>query len=179
MLSNNPIPPQSAAPVSGAPVPSAPSAGTGGQAQGPDPTVPDLSTADPIPNPIPVPNVQSSWWRFWERSTDERNQLEKDGSQSHNIRRIAAYGALLLATMMYIGAFVVLGVALGFIPTMVKIKELEWHILATMLVPLFTVPTVLIVGVLKVTTRTQDDVPQSVQEALGKMVEKVFDKLTD
>lgn len=123
--------------------------------------------------------MQTSWWRFWESSADERNQLEKDGSQSHNIRRIAAYGALLLATMMYIGAFVVLGVALGFIPTVEKFKELDWHILATMLVPLFTVPTVLIIGVLKVTTRTQDDVPQSVQEALGKMVEKAFDKLTE
>lgn len=80
---------------------------------------------------------------------------------------------------MYGSALGVLGAMLGFIETPNKKVNFEWHELATMLVPLFTVPTVLLIGVLRMTSRTQEEVPKSAQEALGQMFQKIFDKLTD
>ena len=54
-----------------------------------------------------------------------------------------------------------------------------WHIVVAVLVALFTVPTVLVIAILKVTSPNQStEMPASVYEALGKMVEKAIDKIT-
>lgn len=170
----SPFPPPSPAPTT--PTPPATIHHAGGL---PPPSGQVSGPAVAITNPIPAPKVKKWSIGALFGADDERNQLEKDGSQSHNIRRIAAYGALLLATLMYGSALVVLGAMLGFIETPNKKVNFEWHELATMLVPLFTVPTVLLIGVLRMTSRTQEEVPKSAQEALGQMVQKIFDKLTD
>ncbi len=125
-----------------------------------------------------VPPISKNW-KFWGREKDERNQLEKDGSQSHNIRRIAAYGAIIFAAALYLAGVGAIALFLGLIPSTTAATPEMWHIVVAVLIALFTVPTVLIVAVLRVTSPTQStELPTTVHEALGKMLEKIVDKVT-
>lgn len=111
---------------------------------------------------------------------DERKQFEKDGSQSHNVRRVAAYGGLLVATILYGAGLYAIAVFLGVWPGSVRVTADMWHIVVATLITLFTVPTVLVIAILKVTSPVQEsELPATVHEAMGKMVEKAMDKLFD
>lgn len=131
-----------------------------------------------VPPVHPIPKKWNFWFFGWEK--DERNQLEKDGSQSHNIRRIAAYGAIALAACLYVAGVGAIALFLGLIPSIAAATADMWHIVVAVLIALFTVPTILIVSVLRVTTPAQStELPTTVHEALGKMLEKIVDKVTD
>lgn len=127
----------------------------------------------------PVVAPATRWWQFWQER-DERNQLERDGSQSHNVRRLAAYGGVAFAGLLYLCGLASIALFLGLVPGTPRVDATMWHIVVSVLVALFTVPTVLLIVILKVTSPSQtSDLPTSVHEALGKMVEKVVDKVCD
>jgi hypothetical protein len=140
-------------------------------------TGPTNSESIPPVNPPSPKRGSSGWWPFAE---DERKQFEKDGSQSHNVRRWAAYGGLFVATILYAAGLCVIAIFLGLWPCAMRITSDMWHIVVAILVALFTVPTVLVIAILKVTSPVQDsELPTTVHEAIGKMVEKAVDKFLD
>lgn len=111
---------------------------------------------------------------------DERKQFEKDGSQSHNVRRVAAYGGLFVSITLYTAGLFVIAVFLGLWPCAVKITSDMWHIVVAILIALFTVPTVLVIAILKVTSPAQDsELPTTAHEAIGKLFEKFVEKILD
>jgi hypothetical protein len=111
---------------------------------------------------------------------DERKQFEKDGSQSHNVRRVAAYGGLFVATILYAAGLYAIAIFLGVLPGSERVEADMWHVVVATLITLFTVPTVLVIAILKVTSPSQEsELPATVHEAMGKMVEKAMDKLFD
>lgn len=140
---------------------------------------PPQGSGSPIPV-VPTPKP-TAWWQWRSAERDERKQLEKDGSQSHNIRRIAAYGGLLLVLALYGCGVVAIALFLGLLPGHDAAKPEYWHIVAIVLAALFTVPTVLLLAVLRAVaiSKGDDSLPQSMHEALGQALMKVFDKLVD
>jgi hypothetical protein len=127
--------------------------------------------------PVAAPSTKR--WPFG-RERDERKQIEKDGSQSHNVRRLAAYGGVTFAAVLYLAGLGAIALFLGVFPAHPPIDASMWHIVVAVLLALFTVPTVLLIAILKVTSPSQTtELPKSVHEALGKMIEKVVDKVCD
>ncbi|MCI1012240.1 hypothetical protein HWE04_00105 [Herbaspirillum sp. C7C2] len=125
----------------------------------------------------PVTPPKTKRWPFGSER-DERKQIEKDGSQSHNIRRLAAYGGVIFSGVLYLAGLGAIALVLGVVPGHDRVDSSSWHIVVAILVALFTVPTVLLIAILKVTSPSQaGDLPTSVHEALGKMFEKVVDKV--
>lgn len=145
-----------------------------------EPLTPIAPTEVPISGRIPpVDPPAKSWWRGGSER-DERSQLERDGSQSHNVRRIAAYGGMLVAGILYLGGLAAIGLVLGLCPKYPRVAADMWHIVVAVLVALFTVPTVLLVSILKVMAPSQEtEIPATVHEAMGKMIEKLVDKVCD
>ena len=126
----------------------------------------------------PVSPPAAKWYQFGKKEFDERNQIEKDGSQSHNVRRLAAYGGVVVVSVLYLAGLGAIALFLGLIPGHAKVDAPMWHIVVTVLIALFTVPTVLLIAILKVTSPSHaSELPSTVHEALGKMCEKVVDKI--
>lgn len=125
-----------------------------------------------------VPSVKG-WKRWFGAEADERDQIEKDGSQSHNIRRIAAYGGLLIVLVLYACGVFAIALFLGLLPPYKAVAPEMWHIVALVLAALFTAPTVLLLAVLRATTRRDDGPATSVHEALGQALMKILEKLVD
>lgn len=133
-----------------------------------------LGESQPIP-PVEVPKASLGW--LWRSEPDERGQLEKDGSQRHNVRRVAAYGGIFFAGLLYLAGLGAIGLFLGLLPPHKPATADMWHIVVAVLVALFTVPTVLVIAVLRVTGPQADEsLPPTAHEALGKMIEKILDK---
>lgn len=140
-------------------------------------TVTTISESIPPVNPPSTKWWPSGWWPFAE---DERKQFEKDGSQSHNVRRVAAYGGLLIATILYAAGLYSIAVFLGVFPGSERVEAEMWHIVVATLITLFTVPTVLVIAILKVTSPAQDsELPTTAHEAIGKLFEKFVEKILD
>ena len=143
-------------------------------------SVPATSATHSVPIPPVDTPAKKSGLFGWLFPPDERKQFEKDASQSHNLRRFAAYGGLIVATILYGAGLCAIAVFLGIWPHTEKVTSDMWHIVVAVLIALFTVPTVLVIAILKVSAPTQDsELPATVYEALGKIVEKVVDKLVD
>lgn len=138
-------------------------------------TAPSAGTAQIVPTVAPP---RTKWWN-WSRERDERNQIEKDASQSHNIRRLAAYGGLVFVGVLYVAGLVAIAIFLDLIPGQpCKQQATEWHTVVAVLIPLFTVPTALVIVILKVTSSPQSsELPTTAYEAMGKMIEKIVDKI--
>ncbi|MDD2917390.1 hypothetical protein [Rhodoferax sp.] len=127
-----------------------------------------------------VPPIKAPSKKFWQfgQERDERKQIEKDGSQSHNVRRLAAYGGVVVSAILYLAGLGVIALFLGLIPGHGRVDPSMWHIVVAVLVALFTVPTVLVIAILKVTSPSHaSELPTTAHEALGKMFEKVVDKI--
>lgn len=138
---------------------------------------PITSGATQIVPPITPPSAK--WWQFG-LERDERKQIEKDGSQSHNVRRLAAYGGVGIAAVLYLAGLGAIALFIGLIPGHVRVDSSMWHIVVAVLVALFTVPTVLVIAILKVTSPSHaSELPTTAHEALGKMFEKFVDKICD
>lgn len=145
------------------------------------PVVDESKYAEPSVQAVPeiAPPKSGGGW-FSSGQIDERKQYEKDGSQSHNVRRLAAYGGVIMAGILYLSGLAAIALFLGLLPCYPRVDASMWHIVVSVLVALFTVPTVLLVAILKVTSPAQtDELPATAHEALGKMLEKVVDKIFD
>lgn len=142
---------------------------------GTTPKTPPTGATQIVPPVIPP---STRWWWPFGRERDERKQIEKDGSQSHNVRRLAAYGGVCFACILYVAGLAAIALFLGLVPGHEKVDPKMWHIVVAVLIALFTVPTVLLIAILKVTSPSpQSDLPVSVHEALGKLIEKFVDKV--
>jgi uncharacterized membrane protein len=149
-----------------------------------------MSGDPPVPAPPPVPQggvdvipqpvaPKRKWYQVGWRSIeiDDRNQIERDSSQSHNIRRIVAYGAMTMVLVMYVAGLFAIGYFLGLTPFAKPVSADLWHIVVAVLVALFTVPTVLAISVMRLAAARPEEVPKTVHEWLGKVAEKGVEKL--
>jgi|GEM_PF-5603131 len=135
-----------------------------------------LEALEQIPQPPPRKGLFSRWLEV-----DERSQLERNASQSHNIKRFAAYGALAVAALLYlVGVWVVLGIT-GFLPNRAALAGEQWHIATLAVLALFSVPTVLTLAVLRRTDSTEASETREAlpHEWLGQKVSVLLDKLID
>lgn len=95
-----------------------------------------------------------------------------------NLRRIAGYGAIAVATILY-GVGVCLAVAFSQ-PAPLGLSVPSWHVVAATLAALFTVPTVLVLAVLRSTSKsTKDPEADSLHAAIGTKVMAWLDKIVD
>jgi len=141
---------------------------------GAESTLAPTGAAQIVP-PIKAPSTK--WWSTG-LERDERKQIEKDGSQNHNVRRLAAYGGVAVSALLYLAGLGSIALFLGLIPGYKIVDPLMWNIVVAVLVPLFTVPTVLVIAILKVTSSSQTyELPATAHEAIGKMIEKITDKI--
>ncbi len=108
-------------------------------------------------------------------SGKEERQIDLDGRQSHNIRRVAGYGALVIAAVLYVA---------GLYAAYELLRNAHvaylWHVALAILIPLFTVPTVLMIAVLRAVAakpHSDDNMPTSMAEALGRLIEKALERL--
>jgi len=132
------------------------------------------------PGPIPPPKAEKGL-RVWFRNKDALNQIERDASQSHNIRRLAAYGALFIAFLMYVAGLCAVVRIAGLLPAVPPFAPDMWHIATIVVVALFSVPTVLVIAVLRtsVKTNTQEELTvATLHEWAGKAVVGAVEKLT-
>jgi len=123
--------------------------------------------------PIPWVDIKASS----ERERQEHSQLERDGIQSYNIRRWAAYGALLLALVLYLAGLFAIASMLGFVGSG-RFAANMWHIATVVVMALFTVPTILVLAVLRTSAKSSEtkDVTM-VHEHIGRVVLKFLEKL--
>lgn len=156
------LPPSSSTPVASSPPPTA-----------------LTPSGEAVSIPEPKPPTRSGFFGLFSREADDRNQLERDGSQSHNIRRIAAYGAMLMIVVMYSSGLYAIGFFLGLVPSSQLIGADRWHIVVAVLVALFTVPTVLGIAVMRLAATRAEEVPTTVHEWIAKIVDKLTDKISD
>jgi hypothetical protein len=129
----------------------------------------------------PIPDVSAPDGRLGSKVSGELQQFEKDGVQSHLIRRWAAYGGLFCAAILYVAGLYSVGLFLGVWPSTPKVCDVcteNWHIVVAVLFVLFSVPTVLVIAVLKmINPTTKAELPTTAHEAMGRLVEKAIEKL--
>jgi hypothetical protein len=97
-----------------------------------------------------------------------------------NVRRIAGYGAAILALVLYGCGIYAIAVFMG-LTCYPRAKAEEWHIVVAVLIALFSVPTVLMISVLRGTNGNaqagQDDqLAEAVGQKIIQMAEKWLDK---
>jgi len=115
------------------------------------------------------------------RSQAERNQIERDASQSHNIRRLAAYGALFVAFLMYVAGLCAVVRIAGLLPAVSPFAPDMWHIATIVVIALFSVPTVLVIAVLRASVKAnaqEELTATTLHEWAGKAVVGAVEKLT-
>jgi len=123
--------------------------------------------------PIPWVDIKTSP----ARERQEHSQLERDSIQSYNIRRWAAYGALLLALVLYLAGLFAVASMLGFVGYG-RFSADMWHIATVVVMALFTVPTLLILAVLRTSAKSSETREIiTVHEHVGRAVLKFLEKL--
>lgn len=96
-----------------------------------------------------------------------------------NVRRIAAYGATFLALCLYGCGIYAIAVFMG-LTCFPKAKAEEWHIVVAVLIALFSVPTVLMISVLRGTNgNTQGGEDHQLAEAVGQKIIQLVEKWLD
>ena len=133
------------------------------------------ATVNPIPVEVPPPPGPLE--------REERQKYSTDGKRlDHSLRTWAGYGALGLVVLMYAAGMGAIGLFLGLWPCIVpRATHDMWHIVVATLVALFSVPTVLLLAVLRsASLHTKDEEMDSVHAAVGQklmgMIEKWMDK---
>lgn len=110
---------------------------------------------------------------------DEEKAFARGGQVlDRGLRRIAGYGALVIAGVLYL---VGLCLAVKFSRAVpIGTVAPSWHIVAATLAALFTVPTVLVLAVLRsASIKTKDAEADSLHAAIGTKVMAVLDKFID
>ena len=112
-------------------------------------------------------------------SLDERKQLEHDGKRlDHGLRKWAARGALLMALLLYLGGLAAIVLFLGLCPHYPAVSPEMWHIVAVTLIALFTVPTILLLAVLRSTNAVTQSEISTPAEWVGEKVVALLEKFT-
>jgi len=125
----------------------------------------------------PIPWVDLKFRGRESKERKEHSQLERDGIQSHNIRRLAAYGALLLALVLYVAGLFSVALMLGFVGGE-RFSADMWHIATVIVMALFTVPTLLVLAVLRASAKSSESKDiVIVHERIGQVVLKFLEKL--
>lgn len=107
--------------------------------------------------------------------------LFEDGSRlDHSLRSWSGYGALFLALLMYFCGLVAIALFIGFLPSIAPaVKGDAWHIVVAVLVALFSVPTVLVLAVLRSTSAVKKDAEMdSLHAAVGEKLMAWIEKMT-
>ena len=111
---------------------------------------------------------------------DEERSFHKAGmTLDRRLRRLAGYGGLATAGVLYL--FGVALIALLALCSGIRSQAaLDWHIWIASLVALFTVPTVLVLAILRSSSViTKDAQVDSLQAAVGTKVMEWLDQLLD
>lgn len=112
--------------------------------------------------------------------TAESTLLEHGKKLDHRLRWIAGYGALMLAVLLYAAGLGAAALFLGLVAPYPAVKADMWHIVVATLAALFSVPTVLLLSVLRSTTNIRKDADtDTLHVAVGEKVMLLFDKLID
>jgi hypothetical protein len=129
------------------------------------------------PNPLPeeVPPPSGPLEALEQRSFDEA----AGQWLNHNLRTISGYGALVLALLMYAAGIFAIGLFIGLFPCLAPPVEPEmWHIVLAVLIALFSVPTLLLLSVLRSTgVQSKDAEVDSLHTALGSKLIEFLEKL--
>ena len=110
----------------------------------------------------------------------EATLLEDGRRLDHRLRWFAGYGALALAVIMYLAGLGAAALFLGLYLPFPAVKADMWHIVVATLAALFSVPTVLLLSVLRSTTVVRKDAEtDSLHAAVGEKVMQVVDRIID
>jgi ABC-type glycerol-3-phosphate transport system permease component len=116
------------------------------------------------PVPVDEPGIPAS----------EAESIEGDARVLDlSLRRWAGRGALVLVALMYGAGFVAIATFMGAFACygFDRATHDDWHLVVSVIVALFSIPTVLILAVLRSTSNFQKDATaDSVHEAMGKAV---------
>lgn len=134
----------------------------------------------PSPDAMAIPEIKAGSGKVGASEHAELNQFAKDSIQTHGIRRYAAYGGLVFVGVLYIAGLFAVARFLGVYPAACMVGQEVWHIVAAVLFVLFSVPTVLLIAILKSTSPSaQSSLPPTAHEAIGRMIERLIEKLTE
>lgn len=152
--------------------------------QSPEPSIVSVTPAPIVPSAVPppppapvvppveIPVVDSPPVS----SVAEQSSIEGDSRRlDHGLRKWAAWAAIGISLVMYLVGVKVIFATLKAAGAPVPIS---WHLAVAALAACFTVPTILLLAVLKSTnTATKDDRTDSLHEALGKGLVGVCEKI--
>jgi len=111
--------------------------------------------------------------------SDEEKAFDRDGQRlDRSLRRAAGIAALWFAAFFYLAGLMA---AMHFAGLGGRFKfEGSWHIVTSVLVALFSVPTVLILAVFRATSAVKKDSDtDSLHAAIGSKVMGLLDKVID
>lgn len=130
-----------------------------------EPSIPDLP-----PEALGEPAVSGK---------KEAKELEGPGQRlDHLLKSWAGYGALVIAAVSYVSGFLLIALFAGVFPRYPRVDAESWHIVVAMLVALFSVPTVLVLAVLRNSVTAQKAASaDSLHEAIGQGLVGVLDRL--
>ena len=121
-----------------------------------------------IPQARPLDAKESSWF-------GEGQRLD------HKLRYLAGYGALGLAMLMYLFGVAAIWLFMGLSPCLVPRATADmWHIVVAVLIALFSVPTFLLLAVLRSTNLLRkNDQEDSLHGVVGEKVLGALDRMFD
>jgi hypothetical protein len=136
----------------------------------------------PLPTPEPsIPNLPpQALGEPVVSAKDEKKDLEGPSRQlDHSLKSWAGYGALAIALVSYLAGFALIGIFAGMHPRYPRVDAASWHVVVAMLVALFSVPTVLVLAVLRNSVTAQKAASaDSLHEAIGQGLVGLIDRLT-
>lgn len=137
-----------------------------------------LPQPERIPEPAEIPPVEILP-EPGPKEKAELDDIEGDGRKlDHSLRTWAGYGALLFAFALYVAGLLAIALFLGLFPCWPRVQADMWHIVVATLVALFTVPTFLVMAVLRSSGAARKDADaDNLHAAIGEKAMKVLDKL--
>ncbi|WP_162593951.1 hypothetical protein [Variovorax sp. PBL-E5] len=126
--------------------------------------------ADPVSVPLePISDTKVA---------GELSTFNTDGRKLDvNLRRASGYAALVIAGLLYVAGLGAIAVFMGLVPKIPAASNDHWHLVVAAVAALFSVPTVLLLAVLRSTGNFQKDAGvDSIHEAVGKKVMGVLEK---
>ena len=127
-----------------------------------------------IPLPVEVPPDTGALEKAESTSFGDGQKLD------HRLRVVAGYGSLIFALALYLSGLGAIALFLGLCPSYPAAESDMWHIVVATLVALFSVPTVLLLSVLRSTGQSRSSAESdSLHSAIGERVMQLFDRLID
>lgn len=138
---------------------------------------PPDSPPQPLPTQIPpvvAPGPTGALAR------KEKGQFTDAEELDHSLRKWAARGGLVGVALFYVAGLLAVGLVLGVCPHYPAVSADKWHIVVSVLVALFSVPTVILLAVLRsASLMRKDEASDSLHEAIGQKVMSVLDKVIE